>query len=274
MVDMIAEADASSPVSQTAGVSELSPQQLDRYRSDGFVVVRNLFSATEIQGLRQETERLLTECADLINPRNLRCRYMAHHETGESLFEVFDPVNDISPICEQFTHDPRIMNVMESIYEEPALLFKEKLIFKLPGAMGYNLHQDIPLYWEGFPRTFVTVLIPIDETTRENGCTEVFSGYHADFLSNNPEVYMLPDETVDPARRTWLELQPGDVAIFHGLTPHRSSPNRSHAMRRTLYVSYNASSDGGDQRTAHYAKFQDKMRARVESQTGGKTYFQ
>ena len=246
----------------------------DFYRAHGFFVFRKVFAPYEMHELRTETQRLLTECAELINPRNLRCRYMPHHETGESLFEVFDPVNDISPVCKRFTSDPRILGIVESIYDEPALLFKEKLIFKPPGALGYKLHQDIPRYWEGFPRSFVTVLIPIDHTTRENGCTEVFSGYHDDFLSDSPETYMLPDETVEPARQTWLEMEPGDVAVFHGLTPHRSDPNRSHAMRRTLYVSYNAASDGGDQRVAHYAEFQQKMRSRVESQIGGKVYFQ
>ena len=172
---------------------------------------------------------------------------MAHVETGEKLFEVFDPVNDISPVCERFTNDPRLLKRMvESIYGEPACLFKEKLIFKPPGALGYNLHQDIPRTWAGFPRTFLTVLIPIDRSTQENGCTEIFSGYHHEFMAppDRPDLYMLPADSVDPARRVRLVLEPGDVAIFHGLTPHRSDPNRSSEMRRVFYVSYNARSDG------------------------------
>jgi len=197
---------------------------------------------------------------------------MHHFETGESLFEVFDPVNDISTVCEKFTQDPRLLNALETVYGEPALLFKEKLIFKLPGARGYQLHQDIPLYWAGFPQSFVTVLIPIDQTSRQNGCTEVFSGYHTGFLSDNPDHYMLPDDSVDAARRTWLELAPGDIAIFHGLTPHRSDPNRSEAMRRTFYVSYNRASDGGDQRAAHYREFQQRTQKRL-NEAGVEAYF-
>lgn len=274
MANVISESNDTVTARPGDGTAGTSIQQFEFYRTHGFCVVRKVFSSHEMNELRQETERLLTESRELISQLNLRCRYMPHHETDEPLFEVFDPVNDISPVCERFANDPRILGILESIYTEPALLFKEKLIFKPPGAMGYKLHQDIPRYWEGFPRSFVTVLIPIDQTTRENGCTEVFSGYHSSFLSDSPETYMLPDETVDPARRTWLEMEPGDIAIFDGLTPHRSDPNRSPAMRRTFYVSYNAASDGGDQRASHYAEFQQKMRSRVESQTGGKAYFQ
>jgi hypothetical protein len=252
----------------------LTEQQLHDYRQLGFVILRDVFRSDEMAGLVAECDRLLKENAHLINPRNLRCRYMPHHETGESLFEVFDPVNDLSPVCEQIATDPRIVSAIESIYGEPACLFKEKLIFKPSGATGYKLHQDIPYSWAGFPRTFLTVLIPIDPSTVENGCTEVFSGYHNEFLSKDDASYMLPDDVVDVTRRTYLSLNPGDVAIFHGLTPHRSEPNRSPGMRRVFYVSYNALSDGGDQRTAHYAQFHDRMRQRNCCGNNETAYFQ
>jgi hypothetical protein len=244
-----------------------------RYQTVGFFILRGLFSGAEMQALAAEADRLLTERADLISPKNLRCRYMPHCETGEQLFEVFDPVNDISPMCERFSKDRRILDVLDAIYGEPPVLFKDKLIFKPPGAMGYRLHQDIPLAWKGFPKSFLTVLIPIDSCSIDNGCTEVFRGYHHSHLSNEPDNYMLPDDVVDPERRVRLEMEPGDVAIFHGLTPHRSDPNRSNTWRRTLYTSYNALSEGGDQRAAHYAEFQQKMCKRlVDSGTEG-VYF-
>ena len=251
----------------------LSCQQRQEYQTHGFLVLRNVFDAAEMLDLLTESDRLLDDCRDLISPQNLRCRYMAHHETGESLFEVFDPVNDISSVCERFSLDPRVLSAVESLYGEPACLFKEKLIFKPPGALGYPLHQDIPLAWKGFPRTFLTVSIPIDPSLEENGCTEVFSGYHHDFLTKDGSLYMLPDSLVDVRKRTALVLNPGDIAIFHGLTPHRSAPNRSNQMRRVLYVSYNARSDGGDQRDAHYAAFREKMRSYRQSTTSDPVFY-
>ncbi|HEY2250819.1 MAG TPA: phytanoyl-CoA dioxygenase family protein [Planctomycetaceae bacterium] len=253
----------------------MSACELDEYRQAGFIIRRHAFSADEMAELADECDRLLTERTDLIDPLNLRCRFMKHVETGEPVFEVFDPVNDISAVCEKFTTDARILALVDSICGEPASLFKEKLIFKPPGALGYNLHQDIPRTWAGFPRTFLTVLIAIDRATEENGCTEVFSGYHHQFLSpaDRPDLYMLPDDAVDRSRRVKLLLDPGDVAIFHGLTPHRSDPNRSSQMRRAFYLSYNARSDGGDQREQHYREFQEKMRGHHASQGREDMYF-
>ena len=251
----------------------LTGEQLRQYETEGFVVLRNLFSAEEMDELRGEADRLLVDHRDLISLANLRCRFMPHYQTGEQLFEVFDPVNDLSPVCERFTADRRILGAVESIYGERAALFKEKLIFKPAGALGYPLHQDIPQCWCGFPKSFLTVLIPIDPSSEENGCTEVFSGYHHGFLSNDPHAYMFPDDAVDSARRTKLVLDPGDVAIFHGLTPHRSDPNRSNEMRRVLYVSYNAWSEGGDQRAAHYADFRVKLGQHLATKTSEPLFF-
>jgi len=253
----------------------LSACELDEYRQAGFVIRRGVFSVNEMARLKDESHRLLTERRDLIDPSNLRCRFMNHVETDVPVFEVFDPVNDISPVCARFAADPRILSMVEAIYGEPACLFKEKLIFKPPGALGYNLHQDIPRYWQGFPQTFLTVLMPIDRATEENGCTELFSGYHHEFLSppDRPDLYMLPEDSVDRARRMKLLLEPGDVAIFHGLTPHRSDPNRSSGMRRAFYVSYNARSEGGSQRENHYREFQERMRGHLTSQGRENPYF-
>jgi hypothetical protein len=57
-----------------------------------------------------------------------------------------------------------------------------------------------------------------------------------------------------------LDLAPGDVAVFGCFLPHRSAPNAGARGRRGLFLSYNARSDGGDQREAHYPQFHDYTR--------------
>ncbi len=254
--------------------SVITPEQIRQYHEDGFVILRGVFSEREMTRIQGECDRLLNHESSLVSPNNLRCRYMPHHESGEPLFEVFDPVNDLSPILHEVCFDTRILSSVESLYGEPAELFKEKLIFKMPGAKGYDLHQDIPQNWPGWPRSFLTVLLAIDSCHRNNGCTEVYRGYHSDFLSDDPGVYMLPAESVCDSRREFLELEPGDVAIFHGLTPHGSAPNKTTGTRRAFYISYNARSDGGHQRPAHYTAFHKMLRERMEGSSIGTPYFQ
>jgi hypothetical protein len=252
----------------------LGPQQLDHYRNQGYLVVRQVFSPFEIAAVVLEAERLL-ERRDLIHTDNIRCRWQPHVVTDECLFETFDPVIDIGPVCGQLARDPRILALVSDIYGEPAHLFKDKLIFKPPGAKGYDLHQDY-IGWKDFPRSFITVLAAIDPADRANGCTEVFPGYHQrGYLSpEDGDYHPVPAGVVDESLAVPLELEPGDIALFGAFTPHRSAPNRSNGWRRQLYLSYNADSDGGERRTAHYREFHDWLKIKYAEYGKHHVYFQ
>ena len=151
----------------------LSAAQCQAYQDDGFVILRNFFPAKLLEEVSHEADALL-ERHDLISPRNLRCRWQTHVETGECRFETFDPVIDIAPVCRRLATGERLLGALARLYREEAHLFKDKLIFKPPGVKGYGLHQDW-IAWKGFPRSFLTVLIPIDASNVENGVLKSFA---------------------------------------------------------------------------------------------------
>lgn len=256
-----------------ATASPVSAADREAFDRDGFLVVRGLFAPFEMMAVAVEAERLLGR-DELKHTSNIRCRWQDHVDTGACLFETFDPVADISPVCESLARDPRLVGLLSGLYGEPAHLFKDKLIFKPPGAKGYDLHQDF-IGWPGFPRTFVTAAVAIDPCGRDNGATEVFPGVHRrGYLSpEDGEYHSLPAGSVEESAGVFLELDPGDVAVFGGFVPHRSAPNRSADWRRLLYLSYNAASDGGDRREAHYAEFHAWLKGKYAQYGKPDTYF-
>jgi ectoine hydroxylase-related dioxygenase (phytanoyl-CoA dioxygenase family) len=247
----------------------------EAYDRDGFVVVRSLFDADEMRDAAAEADRLFTGYEHLKSVKNIRCRWQDDVFTGECTFETFDPVIDIGAVCKRLALHPRLLDVLGELYGEPACLFKDKLIFKPPGVKGYGLHQDW-IAWDGFPRSFLTVLIPFDPADRDNGCTVVYPGYHrgGSLTPEDGRYHELPAGTVDEATAVPLVLSPGDVAIFGGFTPHRSDPNVSGRSRRQLYLSYNARSDGGEQRDKHYREFHDWLRVKYAEYGKHDTYFE
>jgi hypothetical protein len=243
-----------------------------QFEDDGYAIVRGLFSAAELAPVIAESERLLAR-KDLIDFRNLRCRWQNHCQTGECRFDAFDPIIDLSPPIARLARDERLLAVLEQVYGEPACLFKDKLIYKPPGATGYGLHQDY-IAWPNFPRSFVSVVVPLDAATSANGCTVVYPGRHQEVLSvADGDYHELPPSTVDESTAVALELEPGDMALFGEFVPHRSDANNSTEWRRQLYLSYNALSDGGDQRDAHYREFHAWLRKKYAEYDRHETYF-
>lgn len=262
---------SATPISTLTGV--LSPRQIAAYQGDGYLVLRDVFSAEECGALRREAERLFRETA-LMDGDNIRCRWQNHVETGECQFDCFDPVIDLSVVCESVARDERILDAVSALYGEPACLFKDKLIFKPPGALGHALHQDY-IAWPTSPTSFVTVIVAFDPTDAENGAIEVFPGYHlqGNLSATDGMYHELTEEQVDVSRGVMLDLQPGDIAIFNGFTPHRSGANRSERWRRLLYLSYNALSDGGERREPHYREFQAWLQDRYAEYGKVNTFF-
>jgi 2-aminoethylphosphonate dioxygenase len=255
--------------------SSLTSAQLGHYRDQGYLILRGVFASREIEEAAGEAERLLQDRRDLIHTNNLRCRWQNHVLTDECTFETFDPIIDLGPVSARLAADRRVLNVLADIYGEPACLFKDKLIFKPPGVRGYDMHQDY-IGWKNFPRSFITVLIPLDPSDRSNGCTEVFPGYHLQgYLSpEDGDYHSIPAGVVDESRGVFLELQPGDIALFGAFTPHRSAPNRSERWRRQLYLSYNAFSEGGEQRADHYREFHAWLKVKYAEYGKHNVYYQ
>jgi ectoine hydroxylase-related dioxygenase (phytanoyl-CoA dioxygenase family) len=252
----------------------LGEDQLHGWRENGFLILRGFFPLEQVARVADDADELLVRHRALIDNNNLRCRFQVNVVSGEQQFECFDPVIDLSLACHEMALDPRLLAVVGALYGEEACLFKDKIVYKPPGLKGYELHQDYPP-WPSFPRSFLTVLIPLDRVDQENGCTEVFPGYHVHGLLSPPDRYyypMLPG-VVDESRVVPLILDPGDIAIFDGFTPHRSAPNRSQRWRRQFFPSYNKFSEGGHQRPQHYEEFQRRMRERHASNGRTNVYY-
>src|SRR5262245_49920958 len=129
-------------MTSTAAASvHVTPELRHKYSDDGFVILRGVFTTEEMAALDAEANVLWWR-KDLIDVKNIRCRWQDHVETGECTFECFDPVIDLSPLVGRMAGDRRILDALVELYGEEACLFKDKLIFKPPGTKGYAMHQD------------------------------------------------------------------------------------------------------------------------------------
>jgi hypothetical protein len=146
----------------------------------------------------------------------------------------------------------RVLAAAGELLGEPALLYKDKINFKLPGGNGFAPHQDAPAFTGQGQSQHLSLLLAVDPCTPENGCLEMAAGGHL----LGPLPHSEPGGGLDAAwvrRLKWTPvcLNPGDAVFFGSYVPHRSGPNKTDRPRRSLYVTYDPHSEG-DRHDAYY----------------------
>jgi ectoine hydroxylase-related dioxygenase (phytanoyl-CoA dioxygenase family) len=225
--------------------SLLDQQIKEEYWQNGYVAIRNLFPKDEVINIIEECDRLASQ-PDLFS-QEMPEAVTRQDISGKLSRDRIDPVIHLSPLFEKISKDKSLKDLLEKIFDDEAVLFKAKLIFKPAGTKGYGLHQDYA-YWKqtGIPAdAILSVQIAVDSADTENGALIVYPGLHKSTLPSPED----SPRDVDPsvvkgAIQEVMETSPGDILIFHSLTPHLSGANLSQGPRRTLYLTYNAKSYG------------------------------
>jgi ectoine hydroxylase-related dioxygenase (phytanoyl-CoA dioxygenase family) len=153
--------------------------------------------------------------------------------------------------------DGPMLEAASALLGEQAVLYKEKINYKLPGGAGFAPHQDAPAY--RFVDAHVSCMVAVDDATEGNGCLEVVSAQHHELLPTDDAGCVRADVVAD-LEWTPVEVRAGQMLWFHSRAPHRSGPNHSTVPRRALYPTYNAASEG-DLRADYYRQKQVELQA-------------
>lgn len=229
----------------------LTESQVREFARNGYLVVPRLYDAAEMRDITAWTESM----AALPETPGKWMKYFedSRNHPGE---RILCRMEDFEPYHEGFSHlllHGKMQQAVSDLFGEPAVLFKEKINFKLPGGDGFKAHQDVQAGWDTYSQLHITALVTIDPCTVENGCLEMAEYEHK--LQLIGEKWKPLAEDAVPWKT--LPTQPGDAVFFDSFIPHRSGPNLTSDPRRVLYVTYNRLSEG-DHRRAYY---DDKRRS-------------
>jgi len=228
--------------------SVLNQQQIESFNRDGFLLLHGLYSAAEIE----EISRWTDEVAARPETPGEQMMYFESSQTDGS--RILCRIENFVPYHDGFSQlitTRRMQQAVSELFGEPAVLFKDKINFKLPGGDGFREHQDVQAGWDEFASIHLTAMIAIDETSEENGSLEMLAGKHRQGLLGEKWA-PLTDQHTGGEAYVPVHCQPGDAVFFDSFAPHRSAPNRTDRARRVLYITYNKLSEG-DSRAAYYA---------------------
>ncbi|MGA0356675.1 MAG: phytanoyl-CoA dioxygenase family protein [Ilumatobacteraceae bacterium] len=221
----------------------LTPATIDRWRSDGFLHIEGHLDGPALTHLRERTDRL----AELGDGES---GVLQHYERTESGVRICrsEHLLEFDPDMREVIIGEVMLSIASRLLGEPAVLYKEKVNYKLAGGAGFAPHQDAPAY--PFIDTHLTCMVAIDDATEANGCLEMVRGMHGEILPMDDDGCIRPD-VVSSMEWVSVPVRAGDLLWFHSRAPHRSAANRSDADRRALFCTYNAAAEG-DLRSRYY----------------------
>ncbi len=209
------------------------------YRERGFVIVRRILRAEEVQALKMEVDRYVREVVPLLPASDA-----VREKDGQRIRNLFRmDVHD--PFFRHLGETPRFLALLESLIDDSPVL-RAVQTFNKPARVGSAVpqHQD-NAYFMLFPPTAATLWIAVDGATAENGAVEYVVGSHKlgsleHRYSGQPGNSMMMKEPLDPSRFEIVkaELEPGDAVIHDCRTVHFSGPNRSALPRLGMVTPY------------------------------------
>lgn len=232
----------------------LTDADIRAYERDGYVVVRGMYSSAEVR----ELSEAITELASRAPSVGREMVYLEESllSKGERILSRIERFCEYQPVLGRYIGDPRMIEAASRLLGDRAVLFKEKINFKLPGGGGFTPHQDIQPGWDEYAPFFLSVLVTIDDSTLENGCLELAAGHHRRGLIGR-KWKPLEGKELEGIDFVPYPMSPGDVAFFDCFVPHQSKPNTTAQPRRNMYLTYNRAKDGDHRRRY----FDDKRRS-------------
>lgn len=254
----------------------LSTAQKTSYLQNGFLVLPGFKSADEIAAVRVRAQQIVesfdpgaqksifttneqVRAVDryfLDSASQVHCFFeeeafstdgQLRQEKALSINKIGHALHDRDPVFDAFSHGPKLAELAFDLALSKPQVWQSMYIFKQPGIGGeVGWHQDAT-FFDTTPVSVTTFWFALEDATQDNGCLWAEPGGHNGplrerFVRHGDVVSMQKlDATPWPSASSEvvpLEVQAGNLVVFHGLLPHYSAPNRSAASRHayTLHV--------------------------------------
>ncbi|HAA78298.1 TPA: phytanoyl-CoA dioxygenase family protein [Candidatus Latescibacteria bacterium] len=229
---------------------EITREIAGSYERDGYLIVPDAVSPSEIEELRSDTVALLKgRWGDVGNLPDFD-----GNETDDEMLEqvlCIHQIHKISPIMHRFLAQKTMKDVLTTIIGPNVKCMQSMLFIKAAGKPGQAWHQD-EFYIPTRDRSLTGGWIALDDATVENGCLWVIPGSHRPGVlwpqrthddrrfDCAGETYQFPytDEDAIP-----VEVKAGSIVFFNGYLLHRSMPNHATSGFRRVLVNHYMSAE-------------------------------
>jgi phytanoyl-CoA hydroxylase len=251
----------------------ISNTQADTYQEKGFVIVDDIFSADDIERMRDALDELTAKAKGLTDHTDLIDLEPGHTPEVPRVRRIKDPCNN-HPVFDEMARRPRLISALTALLGPDLRLHGSKINLKSADhGSPVEWHQD----WAFYPHTNDDVLavgVMLDDMTPENGPLLCMPGSHRgptyDHHQDGHFVGAMDPEDcdLDFGQAEMITGSAGSCSFHHVRAVHGSGTNTSSQDRRLLLLQV-AAEDAWDLRGMEaYASWENRLKMMIAGSSG------
>ena len=224
----------------------ITPEELEKFRRDGYVHLRGVMSAAEMDEIEQVYDRFLRgEIA--VEGKDFNDMTTGEHGTDPSGYAVVNVMlpRRYFPGWQGNLFERRAQSIADQLCGEGMTIDFDQLLAKSPGRPDavFHWHQDQAYWIDTEDRRTATCWLAVDDSTRENGCMQFLPGSHREPVRPHRPLHddrsashtlvtdLRPDDVMVP-----VEIRRGDITVHNEGVLHGSGGNNSASSYRRAYI--------------------------------------
>lgn len=215
----------------------LTPDQIARFRRDGFIKLKSVLSAEVLAYFEREITNQVGRLTDQTTPLAERTTY------GKAFLQVAN-IWTKSEVVKAFTFSRRLARIATELMGTRGVrLYHDQALYKEPGGGLTPMHVD-QFYWPLSNDRTCTVWVPLQATPIELGPLSFRAGSQRFKMGRDLAISDESEEKLQaafkvsdhPLVETPYDL--GEVSFHYGWTFHRAGPNTSDRPRAVMTMIY------------------------------------
>ncbi|HEV2474676.1 MAG TPA: phytanoyl-CoA dioxygenase family protein [Chthonomonadales bacterium] len=235
---------ASRPRADDFAVPALTAEQIGFYHSQGYLALPALVSPAEVEWMRKIYDELFARRAGREEGNQFDLGGPDQEGEEAVLPQILGPAR-YAPELREGRYLAAALQVATQLLGPEAQFTGDHAIFKpaLTGA-ATPWHQD-EAYWNpALQYNSISIWIPLQPATIENGCMWFVPGSHLmevqphHCINNDVRIHGLEVDTIDASAAVACPLDAGGCTIHHNRTLHFTGPNLSDTPRRAYILGF------------------------------------
>ncbi|MGI8867923.1 MAG: phytanoyl-CoA dioxygenase family protein [Mycobacteriales bacterium] len=221
----------------------LTDEQVAQFNRDGFIKGTRVLDDGQVDELRAEMERVITERDRTDVPQPVQVDNLGTED--RPVWQIVNIWQASKPFAELIHHAQITEEIAQLTGADELRIWHDQIQYKPAQQGGTNhWHQDAPLWPVLQPDTQVTAWVALDDADVSNGCMSMVTGSHSwgdqmAYLHTLESGFLLPDEfDGHPVSVQSRPVAKGEVHFHHSLTWHGSHNNTSGRPRRAIALHY------------------------------------